>query len=338
MHSPRATYERVECFGRILNESRADTMTVVMRYHARGTARSLGHQRPVLRGFAEGTPWDKMQVMSEKTYSMLLTEMVTSFIICFVLVISMFDLGSFVMRIFTYSYLFWMSSFKKCLRYSIRCASFRCTYYVLEFFICPVTCVVVYSAMITVTVTYGALYLFVALLTWPLLSASSALWATRCYIVRYYRVLFGSHDLESALMMEGDDESGDWDARKYPKARPSFGRKGIAFETFVRNFGASMAMEMDDDSDLEETMLGTDVGGDVYLAGGGAAPGAAGTRRRIKRLKLLYGHIYRHVPDLRLQEMMHAACRNDGRAAFRMLVTHCRRDITDLELAELDEQ
>ena len=60
MHSPRATYERVECFGRILNESRADTMTVVMRYHARGTARSLGHQRPVLRGFAEGTPWDKM--------------------------------------------------------------------------------------------------------------------------------------------------------------------------------------------------------------------------------------------------------------------------------------
>jgi hypothetical protein len=153
MHSPRATYERVECFGRILNESRADTMTVVMRYHARGTARSLGHQRPVLRGLAEGTPWDKMQVISEKTYSMLLTEMVTSFIICFVLVISMFDLGSFVMRIFTYSYLFWMSSFKKCLRYSIRCASCRCTYYVLEFLICPVTYVVVYSAMITVTVT-----------------------------------------------------------------------------------------------------------------------------------------------------------------------------------------
>ena len=100
MHSPRATYERVECFGCILNESRADTMTVVMRYHALGTARSLGHQRPVLRGFAEGTPWDKMQVMSEKTHSMLLTEIVTSFIICFVLVISMFDLGSFVMRIF----------------------------------------------------------------------------------------------------------------------------------------------------------------------------------------------------------------------------------------------
>jgi hypothetical protein len=29
---------------------------------------------------------------------------------------------------------------------------------------------------------------------------------------------------------------------------------------------------------------------------------------------------------------------NDGRAAFQLLVTHCRRDITDLELADLDEQ
>ena len=79
----------------------------------------------------------------------------------------MFDLGLFVMRIFTYSYLFWMSSFKKCLRYTIHCASFRCTYYVFEFCICPVTYmyVVVCSAMTTVTVTYGALYLSVALLT-----------------------------------------------------------------------------------------------------------------------------------------------------------------------------
>ena len=68
---------------------------------------------------------------------------------------------------------------------------------------------------------------------------------------------------DSVLMLAGDEDVQDWDARKYPKSRPYLGQKGILFENFVRDFGASMAMEIDDDSDLEETMLGTDLGGDL---------------------------------------------------------------------------
>jgi hypothetical protein len=108
----------------------------------------------------------------------------------------------------------------------------------------------------------------------------------------------------------------------------------------VRDFGSSLASECVciDDSDLEETMLGTDVGGDVYLAGGGGAPSAAQTRRRNKRNKIVYSQLYRHITDIQLREMLHAQARNDGRAAFQLLVIHCRREITDLELADLDEQ
>ena len=54
--------------------------------------------------------------------------------------------------------------------------------------------------------------------------------------------------------------------------------------------------------------------------------------------KIVYSQIYRHITDIRLREMLHAQARNDGCAAFRLLVIHCRREITDLELADLDEQ
>lgn len=40
------------------------------------------------------------------------------------------------------------------------------------------------------------------------------------------------------------------------------GKKGIQLENFERDFGAAMAMEQGEDNDLEETMLGTDLGGD----------------------------------------------------------------------------
>ena len=143
------------------------------------------------------------------------------------------------------------------------------------------------------------------------------------------RFLFGSSLAESVLMMDGDaDADGSWDARKYPRCRPFNGKKGPAFETFVRDFGYSLASECDDDSDLEETMLGTDVGGDVYLAGGGGAPSAAQTRRRNKRNKIVYSQLYCHITDIQLREMLHAQARNDGRAAFQLLVIHCRREIT----------
>ena len=83
-------------------------------------------------------------------------------------------------------------------------------------------------------------------------------------------------------------------------------------------------------------MLGLDIGGDAVAAG--PVPTAAQLRRRARRLKLLYGHLYRHVVDLRLREMMHAQARNDGRAAFRILEQTCRRDITDLEMFALNEE
>jgi hypothetical protein len=86
------------------------------------------------------------------------------------------------------------------------------------------------------------------------------------------------------------------------------------------------------------SQLGTDVGGDVYLAGGGAAPNGPQTRHHNKRNKMVYTHLYRHVTDIRLREVMYTQARNDDCAAFQLLVIHCRREITDLELAGLDEQ
>jgi hypothetical protein len=122
--------------------------------------------------------------------------------------------------------------------------------------------------------------------------------------------------------LAGDDELNDWDVRKFPKSRPYFGKKGSQFDIFVRDFGTAMAMDADDDADLEETMLGTDLGGDNYA--GAAVPTAAAARRRTHSLKQLYGHLYRHVVDMRLREMMHASAHNDGRAAFRLLELQVR--------------
>ena len=36
--------------------------------------------------------------------------------------------------------------------------------------------------------------------------------------------------------------------------------------------------------------------------------------------------------------MMHASARNDGRAAYLLLATHCRREITDLEMFDLNSE
>ena len=81
---------------------------------------------------------------------------------------------------------------------------------------------------------------------------------------------------DAAYMLADDTESSDWDARKYPKSRPFAGAKGVLFENFVRDFGAALSSEIDEDADLEETMLGTDLGGDAYA--GQANVTAASTR------------------------------------------------------------
>jgi len=139
--------------------------------------------------------------------------------------------------------------------------------------------------------------------------------------------------IDEALMMSSTDN--DWDARKYPKCKPYFGKRGVEFEKFVRDFGAAIAGDGDDDASLEDTMLGMDPGGDA--AGAPVAiGGAAAARRRAKRLRDLYAALYRHVPEPRLREMMHATARNDGRAVFRMLEANCRQAIDDLELLQMD--
>ena len=81
-------------------------------------------------------------------------------------------------------------------------------------------------------------------------------------------------------------------------------------------------------------MLGTDPGGNA--AGAPAGGGAAQVQRRNKRLRELYSLIYRHVPEPRLREMMHAVAANDGRAAFELLEANCRQQIDDLELLQMN--
>ena len=49
----------------------------------------------------------------------------------------------------------------------------------------------------------------------------------------------------------------------------------MPFENFARDFGAAMSAEGDQDSDLEQTMLGEDIGGDVAIAAAVAAHAAA---------------------------------------------------------------
>ena len=141
-----------------------------------------------------------------------------------------------------------------------------------------------------------------------------------------------TYNLESAFMMSSTDN--DWDARKYPKCRPYFGKRGLAFESFVRDLSAALAEEGDEDSSLEETMFGTDTGGDA--AGAPAGGTAAQQRRRTARLRKLYAILYRHVPEPRLREMLYANARNDGRAAYQLLVANCRQAVDDLELLQLD--
>ena len=48
----------------------------------------------------------------------------------------------------------------------------------------------------------------------------------------------GSVDVEA----DGDEVS-DWDGRKYPECPPYKGRKGQAWETFIRDFGSAMSMK-----------------------------------------------------------------------------------------------
>jgi len=156
-----------------------------------------------------------------------------------------------------------------------------------------------------------------------------------------YLDLYHNPTTDYAFMLAGDNTVDDHDARKYDKCRPFNGKKGIEFEIFARDLGAAMAgeyLDANDMNNLEETMLGTDIGGDVYLAGGNPAPNLQETRRRSKRLRKLFSILYRHVTDMRLREMIAAQANNDGRAAFQLLERNCRERVTDLEMQALNIQ
>ena len=61
------------------------------------------------------------------------------------------------------------------------------------------------------------------------------------------------------------EDVNDWDARKYPRCKPYYGKKGVQWNNFVRDFSISLLDETDADASLKETMLGTDPGGDVSI-------------------------------------------------------------------------
>jgi hypothetical protein len=42
--------------------------------------------------------------------------------------------------------------------------------------------------------------------------------------------------------MDGDSDLSDYDGRKYPQCKPYYGRKGQAWNTFVRDFSSAMAL------------------------------------------------------------------------------------------------
>ena len=166
-------------------------------------------------------------------------------------------------------------------------------------------------------------------------------------------------DTDSVLMITGEESLGEWDARKYPKCRPFVGQKGVPWENFKRDFGSAMSslhISGDtDDNDLEQTMLGWDMAGDnqqrqaildynarvaqlqqfnpnAPVPPPPMPPDANAMARHRKRNKTLYAHLYAHLADLRLREMLSAMCPRDGRRAFQYLEQQCARQITDLEL------
>ena len=102
-----------------------------------------------------------------------------------------------------------------------------------------------------------------------------------------------------AFMADSPKED-SWDGRKY-RFKPYLGQPGPEFLRFEGDLRAYLWSESDDDNSLEETLDGTDVGGDQYLANGGAAPNPAQTRRHVNRLKKLAYIIYNHVPEPRMR-------------------------------------
>lgn len=148
---------------------------------------------------------------------------------------------------------------------------------------------------------------------------------------------------EEQAFMAGITVQANYDARKYPLCAPHDGTKGLSFNTFQNDFLTAIAIvdlkDLNEVYDLAECLLGIDEGGDVAPAGAaGPIPiggGAAANRRRAKRLKLSYAHLYRHISDDSLQRLLAQFAFNDGREAWRIVVRECFEPVTELELEDL---
>ena len=97
----------------------------------------------------------------------------------------------------------------------------------------------------------------------------------------------------------------NYDARKYTVCCPWYGQRSSLFRLWQQAFRAGVADELDDDSSLDETADGTDLGGDqsvaVLAAMGAGNPlpvlNAAESARRRKRLRKLYKLLHKHVEN-----------------------------------------
>ena len=58
----------------------------------------------------------------------------------------------------------------------------------------------------------------------------------------------------------------NYDARKYTVCCPWYGQRSSLFRLWQQAFRAGVADELDDDSSLDETADGTDLGGDQSVA------------------------------------------------------------------------
>ena len=67
-------------------------------------------------------------------------------------------------------------------------------------------------------------------------------------VVRVFDVPYNDLDVAAHVYMMTASSDSDWDARKYPMSRPYWGKRGVDFENFVRDFGAALAGKGDDDA------------------------------------------------------------------------------------------
>ena len=68
----------------------------------------------------------------------------------------------------------------------------------------------------------------------------------------------------------------------------------------------------------------------MWQPGGYVRPNSATVaqaRTHTKRAKHLFGYLYKHIADLRLQEMIFLQAQGDGRVAYLILLQTCSRDL-----------